>query len=303
MSLLLLKQIFQLFIYILLGYILVRLRLIHTEDSVVLSKVTLYTVWPCVILDAFQASFSTDLMQGLVFTLALAIAIHIALLIFTRLVRGLLKLNPSDQASVLYSNIGLTIPIVISLVGREFVIFTSIYIMVQQAFIWTHCRMLLSGEKRFSIKNLININTISIVVGILLFLAQMQLPKIAINTITAFSNMFAPISMLVTGMLIGGTGLQKIVTDWRIWKTSLLRLIVAPLIVLLILKPALLICSIPNQSTIALVCFLAASSPAASAVTQLAQVYTPNGGNYAGTINIASTLLCIITMPLVISLL
>ena len=56
MVLMLLEQIVQLFLCIVLGWLLVRLHLLKPEDSRVLSKVCLYLVTPCVIINAFTAS-------------------------------------------------------------------------------------------------------------------------------------------------------------------------------------------------------------------------------------------------------
>ena len=57
----------------------------------------------------------------------------------------------------------------------------------------------------------------------------------------------------------------------------------------------------PKGETILLVSFLASITPSASAVTQMAQVYGREG-EYAGSINVITTLLCIITMPLLLAL-
>ena len=53
MTLLLTKQIAELFIMILLGFILVKSSLLTERDSKVLSTVALYIVTPCVIINAF----------------------------------------------------------------------------------------------------------------------------------------------------------------------------------------------------------------------------------------------------------
>ena len=65
MSLLLTKQIAELFIMILLGYILVKSNLLTKQDSKVLSTVALYIVTPCVIINAFQVQYSQDVKNGL----------------------------------------------------------------------------------------------------------------------------------------------------------------------------------------------------------------------------------------------
>ena len=58
---------------------------------------------------------------------------------------------------------------------------------------------------------------------------------------------------------------------------------------------------VPDGESILLISLLAASAPAASNVTQIAQVYG-HEGDYASAINVVTTLLCIFTMPLMVAL-
>ena len=102
-------------------------------------------------------------------------------------------------------------------------------------------------------------------------------------------------------MLMGDIDLKHIFILPSIWKVAALRLVVFPLAVLVLLKYSGLAALAPNGETILLVSFLASATPAASAVTQMSQVYGPDG-TYAGAINVSTTLLCIITMPLLITL-
>ena len=86
MSLLLTKQIAELFIMILLGYILVKSNLLTKQDSKVLSTVALYIVTPCVIIHAFQVQHSQDVKNGLILSFLAAIIIHIIYIVGVRIV-------------------------------------------------------------------------------------------------------------------------------------------------------------------------------------------------------------------------
>lgn len=66
MSILLLKQIAQLFLMILMGYIIVKAKLLKGEDSKVLSKIILYLIIPAVIINAFQVDYSPNVTKGLI---------------------------------------------------------------------------------------------------------------------------------------------------------------------------------------------------------------------------------------------
>ena len=302
-SLLLLKQITQLFICIFLGWLLVRSKLLKPEDSRVLSVVALYVVTPCVIVNAFQIESSPEMLRGLMLSLGTAVILHALMLLLTALCRRPLRLNAVEQASLIYSNAGnLVIPLVTGILGKDWVLFTSMFLVVQLPLLWSHGRILLSGERTVSLRKiLLNVNILSILAGGLLFLLHVSLPSLVVNTMDSISGMYGPISMIVTGMLMGGVDFRRVVANGRIWMVSFLRLIAFPLVVLCLLRIPGLASLAPNGETILLVSLLAAITPSASAVTQIAQVYSPDG-EYAGSINVVTTLLCIVTMPIIIAL-
>lgn len=53
-SILLMEQIFELFLMILMGFIIVKAGIVKEEDSKVLSKIVLYLIIPCVIIKRFS---------------------------------------------------------------------------------------------------------------------------------------------------------------------------------------------------------------------------------------------------------
>lgn len=57
-SILLMEQIFELFLMILMGFIIVKAEIVKEEDSKVLSKIILYLIIPCVIINAFQVDYT-----------------------------------------------------------------------------------------------------------------------------------------------------------------------------------------------------------------------------------------------------
>ena len=84
-SVLLAEQIGELFLMILLGWVLVRSGLLRSEDSRSLSVVTLYLVSPCVMLNAFQIERTPELVKGLLLSLLAAAAIHAVLFLLVTL--------------------------------------------------------------------------------------------------------------------------------------------------------------------------------------------------------------------------
>ncbi len=58
-SILLMEQIIELFIMIFMGFIIVKAGIVKDEDSKVLSKIVLYLIIPCVIINAFQVDYTS----------------------------------------------------------------------------------------------------------------------------------------------------------------------------------------------------------------------------------------------------
>lgn len=119
-ALLLMQQIAVLFLIMGLGFLIVKLGIVKTEDSRVLSMVTIYLVLPCVTIHAFQIEYSTKIRNGFLLAVAVAILIHVVLFVVCGILRKLLKMDEVETASLIYSNAGnLILPLVTSILGEE----------------------------------------------------------------------------------------------------------------------------------------------------------------------------------------
>lgn len=298
MSLLLTKQIAELFIMILLGYILIKSNLLTKQDSKVLSTVALYIVTPCVIINAFQVQHSQDVKNGLILSFLTAIIIHIIYIVGVRIVGKAYTLNGVEKATIIYTNAGnLIIPLVQALLGKEWVVYTTGYILVTTVFIWTHGRMLICEEKGFNVKELLkNVNVVACIMGILMFALKIQLPSLITETMDSISATIAPISMIVAGMLIAGMDVKDCLKNKRLYIITFLKMIVFPLFAVSLLKFTNLSSMVKNGDMILLISLLASIAPTAASVTQLAQIYDADS-EYASAYYFITTLLCILTMP------
>lgn len=302
-SLLLMEQIIQLFLMIFMGFVIVKAGLLKSEDSRVLSVIVLYLIVPCVIINAFQVDYTKDTVQGLLIALAASVLTQIVLLIVISVFGKLIHLNEVEVASIYYSNSGnLIVPIVTFILGKEWVLYGCVFMSVQLIFLWTHCKKIISREASYDWKKIVlNINMISIVIGVILFFTRIHLPSDINSTLSAVGSMIGPASMIVTGMLFAGMNLKKIFTNKRVYFVSFLRLIVVPVIALILIKCSQLATFSSNGNKLMLIVFLAIITPSASTVTQMCQVYG-NDSQYASAINVVTTLFAIVSMPAMVML-
>ena len=271
-SILLAEQIVELFLMILMGYVIVKLGLVTDDDSKILSKIVLYIVIPCVMINAFQIDYTPDKIQGMLLALVASVVLQVLLLI------------------------------AVWMMGKEWVVFGCVFMAVQLIFMWTHGKYIISSGDRIDWRKIVlNINMIAIFIGAVLFLLKIHLPEIVDGTLHAVGSTIGPVSMIVTGMLIAGMNLRDIFTNRRVYVVTFLRLLFVPVLALIILKISGLVTWHPQGEKILLVIFLAVITPSASTITQMCQVY---GGNskYSSAINVMTTLLAIATMPIMVLL-
>lgn len=301
MAVILAKKIAELFLMILFGYLVVKMKAMKSEDSKALSSIALYVISPCVTINAFQIQPSADVQKGLIFSFAVALVLHIVFIVLSWLLGKVFHFNGVEKASIIYPNSGaLVIPLVIALFGKEWVAYSSGYTMIQVIFLWVHGRMILCDEKSVDLKKILcSVNIMAIVAGILLFVFRIRLPKLILDAIDPFSTIVGPFAMIAAGMIIAGMDLKKLFFFKRIYLVAFFKMIAYPMLTLFALKFSGLSALVPNGEVLSTISLLAAIAPTGASVTQMAQVYDKDSG-YAGAIYFVTTLLCIATMPLMI---
>ena len=302
-SILLMEQIAELFLMIFMGFLIVKTGLLKDDDSKVLSKIVLYLIIPCVIINAFQVDYTSEKVKELLLVFAASVLLQVILLAAVWGAGKVLKLNEVEATSIYYSNSGnLIVPLVTFILGKEWVLYGCVFMSVQLVFLWTHGKNTISREGKWDWKKIVfNVNMISVFAGVVLFFTKIRLPEIVDQALSSVGSMIGPASMIVTGMLIAEMNLRNIFENVKVYFISFLRLVVIPVISLAILKISGLVNIHPDGKKLLLIVFLAVITPSASTITQMCQVYG-NDSKYASAINVMTTLLSIITMPLMVLL-
>ena len=302
-SLLLMEEIIKLFVIMFMGYAVVKAGLMKSSESKSVSVIMVYLVIPCVILNAFQVEYTPDVQRGLLLACAAAVAVHILFLLLTAILKKPLHLDVIERATIIYSNAGiLVIPLVQELLGQDYVIYSSAYIAVQLILIWTHCKNMLCEEDKLEWKKvLLNVNIISIIAGVVLFIFRIQLPSGAQDVLNMMNNMIGPLGMLLAGMVIAEVPLKTVFTRKRSYLSAALRLLIYPVFVLILMKIIQTFTSIQDSKQILLTVYLASITPACATVTSMAQLYDKDAA-YSSSLYVLTTLLSIATMPVMVGL-
>ena len=303
LSLILLQQIAQLFIIIFLGWAIVKAGILKSEDSKTLSMVLLYIITPCVILNAFQIERTVDTVRMMELSLLSAVILSVLSIVLGGLLAKPFRLDIVETASVMYPNCtNMVIPLVIGAFGEDWVIYVTCYSMVQTILVWTHARILISGKRKISLRDLVcNVNILAIMLGLFLFVFQLRLPGVIQSAFSMAGDTIGPVAMLIIGMLMADMDMQHLRSYRQLWKPVLLRLIVLPVILVCVAKYSGLAALAPHGETLIIISLLSVIAPSANIVPQFSQMFGRDA-LYASLINTVTMLLCIITMPLMITL-
>lgn len=299
---LLIYKILQLFVIMLLGFTITKFKLVRAKDSIILSKISLYILVPSAIINAFDFKLSDALRDGLLFAFLSATVVHVILYLLDILYAKVITKEPVERASIMYSNAGnLIIPIVSFVLGEEWVVFSTAFLTIQIIFLWSHGIRLFSTDEKFNVKKiLLNINILAIAFGLIMLLSGLNLPIFVKDITSSFGGMLGPVAMLIAGILAANIDFKSVLSNKRIYRVIAVRTVIYPLIILAVLKLLSLI-PIINGDKILLISFLAGITPSAATVMQFAQIKNSDP-EYATAINIFTTLVCIITMPLFVIL-
>ena len=342
----LVSKILSLLVLVGAGVVLVKTKLLKKEDSVALSKISVFLLSPCVIVSSFSMKVDGKAGQSLLLCFFYAILANFVFLFLGTLLRKPLHLSPVEEMSMEYTNCGnFVLPIVASVLGEEYLLYVSAYITVYNLLVWTHgihlfqgkagqhkeeqCKEKQSEEKQSEekqseekqseekqseeeqssggqkqkafLKILLNPNILAILFGVFLFFTKVSLPAPISLAISDLGKMIGPISMLITGIVLGSMSFKKIVSYRRIYMVTAFRLLFFPFIYLLLISVLSRIDGFLDNPVLFLVTFLSAMAPAAANVSQFAILYGKEE-EYASCINIFTTLCTIISMPILVYL-
>ena len=302
LTLVLAQKILSLSIYIVLGFIAVRTKVLTFQDSKALSAFALYFLTPCAMLDAYQYEFSAAKLVGMGVSFAASLVVVAVFGALTLLLRRPLRLNVVESTSLEYPNAGnFMLPLVASAMGGEWVIYCSASFFVMNVLMFTHGLAVLSGKQKFTLSMLYkNVVMLANVAGLVMFLCRWQLPGLLGDTVTAMGGMMGPVYMFTIGMILGNADLGRVFTSGRAWLITFGRLIVYPAAAIAALCACGIFALHPQAREIITVVALTAGAPAAVMVTQFTQMYrTEAEAQFASSVNIMSTVLCLATMPVI----
>lgn len=284
------------FIYLLIGAICKKNKIITKESQQKLIPFILNGLMPVMTFHSFKA-VTLQMMEKAFIVLIIAIVICVVSLMLAKFVYRKYPIDKQKilQYGTLLSNAGFAgLPIASQMFGEVGLIYASIYLIPIRIFMWSAGRTILSSEsaspKEIMISLLKNPNIVAVLIGLPRGLLQISLPAIVDTAFGNVSSCVTPISLIVIGAVICDVGFKHFFEEGMI-SYCIMRLGLIPLLTLIITTLCGFDATIIGTTTIL------ASMPAPTTTALLAGQYHLDV-NYASKLVFLTTLLSMITCPL-----
>lgn len=294
-------QVIILYLIAFVGFFADKSKIFVRADATKLVDLIFNLILPFAIINSFLSMERTrEHIRGLIFSVLLAVLTHIFAIAVASLCFR--KRPKAEQGvyhyAIVFSNAAfLALPLAQSVVGEEGVFYSSCYVAVFNVLAFTYGISRISGGKaKINVKSLfLNPGSVSVLIGIPLFLLQVKLPDFLLDTMARIGACNSPMAMIVFGTFLANCNFKNFFAKKEVYFVSFLRLILIPITMLFVFK----LIGVSGNMLIALT--ISASAPVATNTAMYAAKYendTALSSELVGQTSIFS----IATMPIIVAL-
>ena len=308
-SLVILRQIGILATVVLVGLLACRAKVITAGTKDFLAKLIFYVTLPSMLLTSFSAIEVTPrLLANSLQTLLLA-ALTMLFMLFAGWMTTLIFKIRGGHASIfrLHSMLGniiyLGLPVISAQFGQEGLLYGSLFVLVSNILMWTLGVAIITPGKSFTMKDgllrILNINTIAIITGFLLFLFSIKLPQFVLDSVGALGKTNTWLSMIFIASVIWFADGKKMIRNRNAYLLSFNRLLLVPLMLLgLFILFNYLFPGILRKEVVS-VMLMQAAMPCMVNVVIMVNILGEDDGMATANVFI-STIFSVITLPLIL---
>ena len=259
-------------------------------------------ILPIAIIHTFiNMEYTTAHIKGLFIAFVCAAATHLfgilAATVFFRKKYSSLEKGIYRYATVLSNAAFLALPLAQSVIGNEGVFYCAVYVGMFNIIAFTYGIHEISGHQaKIDLKKIIlNPGSVSVLIGVPLFLLQIKLPYIIDYPMQLVGGINSPLAMIVFGTFLANANFKNIIIKKEHYFISFLRLILIPLCMMGLFR----LCGVHGDLLVAMT--ISSSAPTATNTAMYAAKYD-NDAALGSEIAAQSSVLSIITMPIIVAI-
>ncbi|MBD7910073.1 MULTISPECIES: AEC family transporter [Clostridium] len=294
-------NVISLFLIILVGLYGVKRNIITGEIQKGLTRILMNITLPLLIITSFSLKFDesmkSNILRSFFYSFFCFIITGIISYILLLVIKDKSKRNVLQFANV-FSNCGFVgFPIVSSIYGAEGVVYTAIFNVLFNLFLWTYGIVLYSDN--FAIKDIRKVlftpGIVAVYIGISILLFNVELPGTLYKSFKLVGDMTTPLSMIIIGCVLSKVNMKEAFRDITVYYGTFIRLIIIPLAIILFAK------LVKDDSILINTIIVLQSMPAATMTSIIAESYNKES-SYAAIIVFVTTLFSIVSFPIVLKI-
>ncbi len=284
------------------GFAADKAKIFSKDDARRVIDLLFNIILPIAIIHTFiTMEYTAEHIRGIFIAFICAASTHILGITVAGLAFGK-KYSPLERgiyryATVLSNAAFLALPLAKSVVGNEGVFYCAVYVGVFNIIAFTYGIHEISGHKaKINFKKIIlNPGSISVIIGIPLFLLQPKIPYFINYPMELVGGTNSPLAMIVFGTFLANADFKRMFLKKELYFTSFLRLVLIPLCVLFVFR----LCGVKGDLLVSMT--ISASAPTATNTAMYASKYG-NDASLGSEAAAQSSILSIITMPVIVAL-
>ena len=293
-------QMLALLIMIGAGYFMAKKDMLDSHTNTQMSKMIVNVFNPMLILasaanSAGQVSLGTIGLVGIIALGMFAVFITVGMVL-----SPFFDKSPQQrkifQEMFVFSNLGfIGIPVVSSILGEEYVVYVTEFLLIYTIVFYTYGVALMDGKFSLSsLKSMINPGTVSGFTALLIIVCGIQLPGFLKTAITYLGNVTSPMALVAVGFTLAHSDLRKIFCQPRLYVFSAVKLLLLPLALLPLLR------LVTGDGTLISVCMVMFGMPIGNMPLILGTQKGIDGSTCSAAI-ILTTILCVFTIPVLLA--
>lgn len=292
----------KLFLLLILGFILFKCHIFDEYTNKKISALIVNVASPMLIISSIAGVEGSN--KSIVFLMIGAgILMYIGFIILGKIINRIFPFPKKDwpvyECMVVFANTGfMGYPVLLDVFGQEAVFYASLIHMAFNFFVYTYAIMCLTkgddSEFKLNFKQILTPGIILIFVGIFIYLFDIQLPSVLMDTINSVGSLTAPLSMMMIGSSLAVYPIKDSFTDWRSYVFAFVRLMIVPFVTMIMCR------LLHIDAYYANITIITNAMPVGSMVLMLATQYNANVKIVTRNI-VVSTLLSVITIPIVVA--
>lgn len=237
-------QMLALLIMIGAGFFLTKAKMMDAHTNTQMSKMIVNLFNPLLIVSSAANSAGQVSLHTMGTIAVIASGMFVIFILVGMLLSPLFDKAPDQrkifQMMFVFSNLGfIGIPVVSSILGEEYVVYVSEFLLIYTLVFYTYGVALMDGKFSLSsMKSMLNPGTISALASLLIIVLGIQLPGFIKTAVSYLGNVTSPMALVAVGFTLAHSDLKKIFGQPKLYIFSVIKLLILPLLMLPLLKLA-----------------------------------------------------------------